>query len=252
MKEIVRVEELVKNYKIKNLSQDGEDTIPVIKKINFAVMEGEYVAIMGKSGCGKTTLLKMLGFLERPTCGRVFFEETDTGTLWKDQMADLRRREIGFVFQDFYLMDSLSVKENIMLPGLMEKRPLEECKENRDRLANRFGITHLLNKSPFELSGGERQRVAICRALMNNPKMILADEPTGNLDSKSGQVVMEEFEKINEELKKTILMVTHDPKMASSCKRVLFLKDGVIMEDLAKKGTKEEFYEEIIERMKVF
>lgn len=252
MMEMIRVENLEKSYKIRNISQNGEEAIPVIKGIDFTVEEGEYVAIMGKSGCGKTTLLKMLGFLERPTCGKLWFEGTDTKNLWRDQMADLRRREIGYVFQDFYLMDSLTVKENIMLPSLMDKRPLEECKQKRDRLAERFGIHHLLNKNPFELSGGERQRVAICRALMNDPKIILADEPTGNLDSKSGQVVMEEFQKINEELKKTILMVTHDPKMASSCKRVLFLKDGVIMDDIKREASEEEFYEAIIRRMKEF
>lgn len=250
--EMIRVEKLVKDYQIRNVSQDGEETIPVIKGIDFMVEEGEYVAIMGRSGCGKTTLLKMLGFLERPTGGKLWFEGNDTGKLWRDQMADCRRRRIGFVFQDFYLMDSLTVKENIMLPGLMDKRPLEDCKERRDRLAERFGIDHLLNKNPFELSGGERQRVAICRALMNDPKLILADEPTGNLDSRSGQVVMEEFQKINEELKKTILMVTHDPKMASSCRRVLFLKDGVIMDDIKRQGTEEAFYEEILRRMKEF
>ena len=130
---------------------------------------------MGRSGCGKTTFLKLLGMIDRQTGGKLFFEEHDTEDLWKDEFADIRRRKIGFVFQDFYLMDSLSVRENIMLPKILDKKSAKECMEESQKYAEQFGITHLMNKKPYELSGGEKQRVAISRALINNPDLILAD-----------------------------------------------------------------------------
>ena len=147
-------------------------------------------------------------------------------------------------------MDSLSVKENIMLPVLLDKKEQKECEEKAEALEKQFGIEHLQEKNPYELSGGERQRVTICRALINDPSIIFADEPTGNLDSKSGKVVAEEFRKINEELGKTLLMVTHDPQMASYCSRLILLKDGVILEDLEKNRNQESFYQEILGKMK--
>lgn len=200
MKEIIKTNNLIKNF----------SRIEVLKGISFTVNEGEYVGIMGKSGCGKTTLLKSLGMIDRPTAGKIFFKELDMEELWEEELADIRRREIGFVFQDFYLMD----------------------------------------KNPYELLGGEKQRVAICRALINDPKVIFADEPTGNLDSKSGKIVVDEFNIINREVGKTVIMVTHDPQVASNCKRILFLKDGMILEDLKREGTQEEFYQEILGKMK--
>lgn len=162
----------------------------------------------------------------------------------------IRTEQFGFVFQDFYLMDSISVKENIMLPMILDKRTDEECIRNMQKLAERFGLTHLLDKKPYELSGGERQRTAICRALINNPKLILADEPTGNLDSKSGQTVIDSLTEIHQKLGKTIIMVTHNPQMASYCNKIIFLKDGRVMEELAEKGGQELFYQEILVRMK--
>lgn len=250
MKEIVRVNNLIKNYVKINSENDKMDEIEVLKGLNFSVEEGEYVGIMGKSGCGKTTLLKILGMLDRQTKGEVSFEGMDTGDLWEDELADIRRREIGFVFQDFYLMDSLTVRENIMLPVILDKQDAEKCETEAENLAGKFGITRLLDKNPYELSGGEKQRVAICRALINNPGVILADEPTGNLDSKSGAIVVEKFREINEESGKTIIMVTHDPQVASNCKRILFLKDGVVLDDVKRRGTKEEFFRELLEKMK--
>ena len=216
MKEILKVNNLIKKFPKAGGEIDDADAISVLKGINFDVEQGEYVGIMGKSGCGKTTLLKILGFMDQQTDGDVIFDGVNTNELWKEELTDIRRRKIGFVFQDFNLMDSLSVKENIMLPVLLDKKEQKECEEKAEAL---------------ELSGGERQRVAICRALINDPSIIFADEPTGNLDSKSGKVVAEEFRKINEELGKTLLMVTHDPQMASRCKRVIFLKDGYVMND---------------------
>ena len=204
---------------------------------------------MGRSGCGKTTLLKLLGMIDRQTGGKLFFEEHDTEDLWKDEFADIRRRKIGFVFQDFYLMDSLSVRENIMLPKILDKKSAKECMEESQKYAEQFGITHLMNKKPYELSGGEKQRVAISRALINNPDLILADEPTGNLDSKSGKIVIDALNKISSEYKKTIVMVTHDPQMASYCDRIILLKDGKILEELKKGSNRETFYQTILSKM---
>lgn len=251
MKNIVRVKNLHRSYRNSGLGKKGcTDDIKVLKGLDFEVAKKEFVGIMGKSGCGKTTLLKVLGMIDRPTSGKVYFRERDTDKLWKDELADIRRREIGFVFQDFYLMDSLSVRENIMLPMVLDKAEISACMDNSRRYAETFGLMHLLEKNPYELSGGEKQRVAICRALINNPDLILADEPTGNLDSKSGKIVVDALEEINENMGKTIIMVTHDPQVASHCKRIIFLKDGVILEDLQRKGSREGFYEEILKRMK--
>lgn len=249
MKEAIKVEHLIRNYS-KTGSGEKADEIHVLKDLNFVIEEQEFVGIMGKSGCGKTTLLKVLGLIDTPTEGMVYFKGMNTNDLWKDELSDIRRRELGFVFQDFYLMESLSVRENIMLPMVLDKAEASKCLKCADKYARRFGIEHLMEKNPYELSGGEKQRVAICRALINNPELILADEPTGNLDSKSGKIVIEELETINEELGKTIIMVTHDPQVASHCKRIIFLKDGMVLEDLRREGSSEEFYHEIIARMK--
>ena len=249
MSAIIRAEDLYRSYSKSGLGKSETDEIKVLKGITLSVEPGEFVGIMGKSGCGKTTLIKTLGLIDGPTKGNVYFKERDTQKLWSDELADIRRREIGFVFQDFYLMDSLSVKENIMLPMILDKKEAAQCMEYAEKLAEQFGLSHLLGKNPYELSGGEKQRVAICRALINNPDLILADEPTGNLDSKSGRIVVDEFHRINDDMKKTILMVTHDPQVASECKRIIFLKDGVILEDLSRTGSSEEFYQEILKRM---
>lgn len=230
---------------IKNSNED----IKVLKGISFNVEEGEFVGIMGKSGCGKTTLLKVLGMIDKQTAGTVKFMGEDISRLNADKLADIRREKIGFVFQDFYLMDSLSVEENIMLPMLLGKGKIARMKKRTKSLAKRFGIEALLSKNPYELSGGEKQRVAICRALMNNPELILADEPTGNLDSKSGKIVMDALNTINRRYKKTIVMVTHAPQMASNCRRMILMKDGKILDVLKRGEDRESFYQEILKRM---
>ena len=238
--DVLRAENLVRDYV--QYGEDGEKKkeIHVLKGLNFSIQRQEFVGIMGRSGCGKTTLLKLLGMIDRQTGGKLFFEEHDTEDLWKDEFADIRRRKIGFVFQDFYLMDSLSVRENIMLPKILDKKSAKECMEESQKYAEQFGITHLMNKKPYELSGGEKQRVAISRALINNPDLILADEPTGNLDSKSGDVVIHTLSHINREL----------GKMASYCSRLILLKDGMILEDMRNDGDQEAFYQEILGKMK--
>lgn len=171
---IIEVEDLVKNYR-KSMVKESEGDIKVLKKLSFQIQSGEFVGIMGRSGCGKTTLLKVLGMIDRQTEGTVRFMEKNTKDLYGDQLADIRREQIGFIFQDFYLMDSLSVEENIMLPMILGREKVELIKKSAKELARQFGIEDLLNKNPYELSGGEKQRVAICRALINNPDLILAD-----------------------------------------------------------------------------
>lgn len=245
---VLEVENLIRNYRKSTLKKSEED-IKVLKGLSFSVEEGEFVGIMGKSGCGKTTLLKVLGMIDKQTDGTIRFMGKDTSELFGDTLADIRRTQIGFIFQDFYLMDSLSVEENIMLPMILGKEDVKAMTEASLRYAKQFQIEHLLKKNPYELSGGEKQRVAICRALINNPDLVLADEPTGNLDSKSGAIVIDALEKINQEFGKTIVMVTHDPQMASHCKKIILLKDGVILDTLRRKGSREEFYQEIIGRM---
>ena len=245
---VLEVENLIRNYQKSALKKSDED-IKVLKGLNFSVEQGEFVGIMGKSGCGKTTLLKVLGMIDKQTDGVVRFMEKDTSKLYGDELADIRREQIGFVFQDFYLMDSLSVEENIMLPMILGQEKVDVMTKAARKYAEQFQISHLLKKNPYELSGGEKQRVAICRALINDPDLILADEPTGNLDSKSGQIVIDALVRINQEFGKTIVMVTHDPQMASYCSRIILLKDGVILDNLNHGDSQEAFYQEIIGRM---
>lgn len=245
---VLEVENLIRNYQKSAIKKSDED-VKVLKGLNFSVKQGEFVGIMGKSGCGKTTLLKVLGMIDKQTEGTVCFMEKDTSKLYGDELADIRREQIGFVFQDFYLMDSLSVEENIMLPMILGQEKVAVMTQAAQKYAEQFQISHLLKKNPYELSGGEKQRVAICRALINDPDLILADEPTGNLDSKSGQIVIDALVRINQEFGKTIVMVTHDPQMASYCSRIILLKDGVILDNLNHGDSNEEFYQEIIGRM---
>ena len=243
---VLEVENLIRNYQ-KAVGKKGKE---VLKGLNFQVDEGDFTGIMGKSGCGKTTLLKVLGMIDKQTDGTVRFMGQDTKGLSGDTLADIRRTKLGFIFQDYYLMDSLTVEENIMLPMILGQEDAQKMMDAAKAYAEKFQIDHLLNKNPYELSGGEKQRVAICRALINNPDLILADEPTGNLDSKSGKIVIEALRTINQEMKKTIVMVTHDPQMASNCRKIILLKDGVILETLERgEKSQEEFYQEIIGKM---
>lgn len=238
--EILRINNLDRNY--------GD--FKVLKSLNFSVEKGEFVGIMGKSGCGKTTFLKTIGMIDKPTGGTINFMGENTETLRGDKLAEIRNKKIGFIFQDFYLMDSLTVEENIILPMILGGKK-ENMNEKVLKYAKQFQLEHILKKNPYELSGGEKQRVAICRALINDPELILADEPTGNLDSKSGQIVIDALCTINEVMKKTIIMVTHDPKMASYCSRLILLKDGKILEDLKREKRREDFYLDIIKKMRL-
>lgn len=238
--EVISGEKIVKSY----------GKFKVLKSIDLNVQDGEFVGIMGKSGSGKTTLLKILGLIETVTDGILLYKKNEISKLSDKELARIRREELGFVFQEFYLMDSLDVFENIMLPFYINKTVDDFKKEQARMLMDKFGIGTLEKKMPNELSGGERQRVAICRALINDPEIILADEPTGNLDSKSGKIVIDALKDINEHMGKTIIMVTHDPQMASYCSRLILLKDGMILEDMKNDGDQEAFYQEILGKMK--
>ena len=222
----------------------------VLKDISFSLERGQVLSLIGSSGSGKTTLLKILGLIESVTDGALLYKKEEISKLSDKELARIRREELGFVFQEFYLMDSLDVFENIMLPFYISKTVDDSKKERARVLMDKFGIRTLEKKMPAELSGGERQRVAICRALINDPEIIFADEPTGNLDSKSGKIVIDALKDINEHMGKTIIMVTHDPQMASYCSRLILLKDGVILEDLEKNRNQESFYQEILGKMK--
>ena len=243
-KEILRAEGLKRTYLV------NETKIEVLKGINLTINSQEFIAIMGKSGSGKTTLLKLLGMLDRPTEGKVFFKGEDSNFIRGDRLAKIRRCELGFIYQDYYLMDSLSVRENIMLPKILDHSSVEESMEESEKLTDIMGVRTLMDKRTFELSGGEKQRVAICRALINHSDLILADEPTGNLDSASSETVMEYLQMINKDMKKTVVLVTHDAYVASFCNRVIFVKDCMIEVELKKTEGQDEFCDQIMKEQK--
>lgn len=247
-KKILAVKDLVRNYYTAN--PDGEKiTYEVLKGISFSVYQGEFIGIMGSSGCGKTTLLKTLGMMNQPDDGEVLYKGVSTRKFYGDTLAKIRRTELSFIYQDFYLMDSLTVEENIMLPLILNEDNPKQSKKIARKMAEEFGIVKLLDKKPYELSGGERQRTAISRAMAANPELILADEPTGNLDSNSSTVVIQALSRINQQMGKTILLVTHDPKVASYCDKIILLKDGKIVDTLRKGAEQKEFYRKILVNM---
>lgn len=221
----------VKGVKKVYTTRFGNNKVEALKNVNFQVEKGEYVAIMGESGSGKTTLLNILAALDRPTGGSVFLDGRNLSDIKESDMAAFRRDELGFVFQDFNLLDTFPVEDNIYLPLVLAGKSYNEMKVRLAPIAEKLGITSLLKKYPYEISGGQKQRVAVARALITGPKLILADEPTGALDSKATDELLSLFNEVNA-TGQTILMVTHSVKAASHAGRVLFIKDGEVFHQI--------------------
>ena len=229
----------------------GGNKVEALKNVNFSVEQGEYVAIMGESGSGKTTLLNILAALDKPTEGNVILDGNNLSKLKESQISAFRRDNLGFVFQDFNLLDTFSLKDNIFLPLVLSGKKYSEMEKRLKPIAEKLGIEKLLEKYPYEVSGGQKQRAAIARALITKPQLILADEPSGALDSKAADSLMNLFTTINQE-GQTIVMVTHSVKAASSAKRVLFIKDGKVFHQLYRGNlTNEEMYERISDTLKI-
>lgn len=219
-----------------------------IDGISFNVGEGEFVGIMGASGSGKTTLLKCISTIDRVTAGKIIINNQDITKLKGNKLNKFRREELGFIFQDFNLLDTLTAYENIALALTIQKVNSHEIDKKVKEIAQKLEISEILNKYPYQISGGQKQRVASARAIITNPKMVLADEPTGALDSKSARQLLETFEHLNQKLGATILMVTHDAFTASYAERIIFIKDGKIFNELIKgEDTRKQFFEKIIE-----
>lgn len=223
----------VKNLRKIYTTRFGTNQVTALKNVNFSVEKGEYVAIMGESGSGKTTLLNILASLDKPTSGNVLLNGKEITQIKEKEISSFRRKNLGFVFQDFNLLDTFSIRDNIFLPLVLSGEKYGNMEKKLTNLAQILGISNILNKFPYEVSGGQKQRTAVARALITNPQLILADEPTGALDSKSADSLLELFGEINNQ-GQTILMVTHSVKAASNAKRVLFIKDGEIYHQIYK------------------
>ena len=240
-----------KNIRKVYATRFGGNQVQALTDVSFTVDEGEYVAIMGESGSGKTTLLNILAALDRPTSGTVLLDGKDISAIRESQLAAFRRDQLGFVFQDFNLLDTFSLKDNILLPLVLQGMNWREMEANLLPIANQLRIANLLEKYPYEVSGGQKQRAAVCRALITHPRLILADEPTGALDSRATDALLDVFQQINQ-TGQTLLMVTHSLKAASRAGRILFIRDGQVYHQLYRGGmTNEQFYEKISDALTV-
>ena len=241
----------VNNLKKIYTTRFGGTQVEALRNVNFSVEPREYVAIMGESGSGKTTLLNILAALDRPTSGKVFLKGRELGTIKEKEMAAFRRQNLGFVFQDFNLLDTFSLQDNIFLPLVLSGMEYKQMARRLVPIAASLGIEKLLKKFPYEVSGGQKQRAAVARALITKPQLILADEPTGALDSRSADELLDLFHEINEN-GQTILMVTHSIKAASTAKRVLFIKDGEVFHQLYRGNlSNEQMYQKISDTLTV-
>ncbi len=238
---ILDVKDLKKTY----TGRFGGNQVHALKGVTFSVEAGEYVAIMGESGSGKTTLLNILAALDKPTGGSVTLDGMNLAEVKDGALASFRRDNLGFVFQEFNLLDTFSLKDNILLPLVLGGKSVSEMEERLTAVAQSLGISDILNKYPYEVSGGQKQRAAAARAVITNPKLLLADEPTGSLDSQSSSDLLRVFEKMNRE-GQTILMVTHSTDAASHASRVLFIRDGVVFHQIYRgEATNEQLYQKI-------
>ena len=242
METILKIEDIEKYYGNKaNLTK-------AMDHISFEVKKGEFISIMGASGSGKTTLLNCISTIDRVTSGHIYLEGNDITKLKGNELNKFRREELGFIFQDFNLLDTLTAYENIALALSIQNVKAKELDNRIQEIAKKLNIVDVLKKYPYQMSGGQKQRVASARAIITNPKLILADEPTGALDSKSSKMLLESFENLNKELQATILMVTHDAFTSSYASRVIFIKDGKIFHELIRgKDTRKEFFDKIID-----
>ena len=239
----------VNNLKKVYVTRFGGNKVEALTNVNFTVEQGEYVAIMGESGSGKSTLLNILAALDKPTAGRVILDGKDLSTIKDSAVAEFRRNQLGFVFQEFNLLDTFTIEDNIFLPLVLAGKKYEEMKNRLEPIAQKLGISELLKKYPYEVSGGQKQRAAVARAMITNPKLILADEPTGALDSKSSDELLHLFGEVNEQ-GQTILMVTHSVKAASMAKRVLFIKDGQVFHQMYRgNDTETQMYQKITDTL---
>ena len=242
MNEVLKIEHLKKYY------GNSNNITKAVDDITFNIQEGEFVAIMGASGSGKTTLLNTIATIDNVTSGHIYVGGIDITTLKEKDVANFRKDNLGFVFQDFNLLDTLSIGENIAMSLVINGENPEVVDKKVSDIAKKLGIENILEKFPYEVSGGQKQRAACARALINKPKLILADEPTGALDSKFSRMLLETMEEMNEKLNATIMMVTHDSFSASFCERILFLKDGKIFNEIYKGDkTRKEFFNEILD-----
>lgn len=240
--------ELLKVVQVEKYYGSKSSLTKAIDDISFTVEQGEFVAIMGASGSGKTTLLNCISTIDRVTAGHIYLENIDVTTLKGKALNQFRREKLGFIFQDFNLLDTLTAYENISLALSIQKKPVREMEEAVSLVAKQLGITEVLEKYPYQMSGGEKQRVASARAIITQPKLILADEPTGALDSKSSKLLLERFGYLNRELNATIMMVTHDSFSASYASRVIFIKDGKLFSEIARgRDTRKQFFDKIID-----
>ena len=235
---MLTVENLRKSYQV------GKNSYEVLKGVSLTVEKGEFVAVMGPSGSGKTTLLNCISCYIPADSGSICLEKAELARLDENALAEVRNRQLGFVFQDFLLLDGLTVRQNILLPAIIGDTVSDMVENRADQLCEVFGISAIRDKYPAEISGGEKQRTAVARALINHPLLILADEPTGNLDSKSTRAVIRSFEQAKEALEATIFMVTHDSYAASFCDRVVILRDGVVWKVLEKGATERETFQD--------
>lgn len=238
---MLEIKEVSKTYHAKGIDY------PVLKGISFSVSNGEFVAIMGPSGSGKTTLLNVISGFTSADGGKVILDGKDILTGEENELAEIRQHKLGFVFQDFMLLNGLTIRENIFLPQIIAGKAKKQMEQNTQRLLSIFGIEEIAEKYPTEVSGGQKQRASIARALSNNPLIILADEPTGNLDSKSSTAVIEAFLNAKEKIGATIFMVTHDAFSASYADRVIALKDGIVFGELVRHGQPKDFLDKLLD-----
>ncbi|PGK15519.1 bacitracin ABC transporter ATP-binding protein [Bacillus cereus] len=241
----------MKIVKVNDLSKEYTGKVPhtALSNIDLTITVGEFVGIMGPSGSGKTTLLNMISTIDSPTSGSVCIHNQNAYQLSADDLALFRRQQLGFVFQSFNLLHTLTVKENIVLPLVLDGINVKRINKRVESISEKLGINEILNKRTYEISGGQAQRTAIARALIHSPKLVLADEPTGNLDSKASQDVMELLTLLNKEEKATMMLVTHDPVAASYCDRIIFIKDGQLYNEVTCKDNRPLFYKKIMDSL---